>query len=108
MRGRTRNSARKSRGCTILRRRVSTYMRGNSSVDPKLAGGGVLTANGSHSIDLFRWLIGEPTRVQAMAATLGQDLPVEDVGLMHLSMDDRALGEFAVSFSTHFGTYALE
>src|SRR5262249_49907148 len=83
-------------------------MRGNSNVDPQLAGGGAMAGNGSHSIDLFRWLVGEPTRVQAMAGTLGQELAVEDIGLMQLSMGEKAFGELTAGFSMHFGPYRAE
>jgi len=83
-------------------------MRGNSNVDPKLVGGGSLAGNGSHSIDLCRLLVGEPTHAQAMGAAVAQDIAVEDVAIMQLSMDNKAFAEIASSYSLHFGAYDIE
>lgn len=73
-----------------------------SHVVPELAGGGAMTGNGVHSIDMFRYLVGEPTRVQAMGGAVLQDVPVEDLGVMHLSANDEAYGDITSSYSLHF------
>ncbi len=53
-------------------------MRGRWNSDPEVAGGGVLIDNGSHSVDIIRYLLGPITAVQAQAASPVQALAVED------------------------------
>jgi predicted dehydrogenase len=83
-------------------------VKGLSHVNPALAGGGAMMGNGVHSIDLFRHLVGEPTRVQATGAAVVQDVPVEDLALMHLSAGDRAFGDIVSSYSLHFCPASIE
>ena len=76
-------------------------LAGNHRADPALAGGGVLIDNGCHAIDLFRFLIGEPAAVQAVAGNVQQALAVEDFGMIHLTTAGRAFGQILSSYSLH-------
>ncbi len=74
-------------------------LEGNHRADPALSGGGPLIDHCSHSVDLFRFLVGEPTSVQAMGGNIMQDLAVEDFGMMHLDAGGKAFGEIIGSYS---------
>ncbi len=71
----------------------------NHRADPKLSGGGPLIDHCCHSVDLFRFLVGDPTYVQAIAGNIMQDLQIEDFGMFHLSVADRSFGEVTGSYS---------
>ncbi|MDD2707056.1 MAG: Gfo/Idh/MocA family oxidoreductase [Verrucomicrobiae bacterium] len=73
--------------------------KGNHRANPKLSGGGCLIDNGTHAVDIFRYLVGEPTAVQAMAADVMQHLPIEDFGMIQLSVKDKVFGEITTGFS---------
>ena len=74
-------------------------LKGNHRADPKLSGGGCLIDHCSHSLDLFRHLVGEPTHVQAWAGNVMQKAAIEDFGMIHLSVGERAFGEITGSYS---------
>jgi predicted dehydrogenase len=74
-------------------------LKGNHRVNTRLSGGGVIVDNGSHATDLYRFLVGEPARVQASAGTAMQKYPIEDFGLMLLDGPGRAHGEVTLSWS---------
>ncbi len=83
-------------------------LAGGHRADPAQSGGGVMIDNGAHAVDLFRFLAGEPTHVQAMIANVGQDVPVEDTMMMHLNAGGRCLGELASSMSFKVGASWVE
>lgn len=83
-------------------------LKGNHRANPKLSGGGCLVDNGSHAADLFRYLAGEPTQVQAFIGTVGQELEVEDVGVVQLNAGGRVFGQIANSFSLPVGSNVVE
>ena len=74
-------------------------LAGNHRINPKLSGGGCLIDNCSHSVDLFRFLVGDPTAVNAIASNIVQKLPIEDFGMIQLSKDDEIFGEITTSYS---------
>lgn len=74
-------------------------LKGNHRAKPELSGGGSIIDNCSHSVDLYRFLVGEPTEVQAFAGNILQKASVEDIGLLHLSNDGRVFGEITSSYS---------
>jgi len=74
-------------------------LRGNHRADPAVSGGGCLIDHCCHSMDLFRFLVGDPTEVQAVAANVSQKVPIEDFGMIHLSRRGRSFGEITASYS---------
>jgi predicted dehydrogenase len=60
--------------------------------------------NGSHSVDLFRFLVGDPTRVSCIMGNAVQEIPVEDLSVILLSSGDRAFGEITSSSATVVGS----
>ncbi len=76
--------------------RIDMSTRWNS--DPKIAGGGVLIDNGTHSVDITRYLLGPVTRVTAQAPTSLQNLEVEDSVSLFL-VCGRAVGSVNLTWS---------
>jgi predicted dehydrogenase len=68
--------------------------------DAQAAGGGAWIDEGSHAIDLLRWLVGDIERVSAFTTNLAKpQLDVEDVGVASLRFASGALGELTTSWS---------
>ena len=78
-------------------------IRLNHRSNRALAGGGTMIDNNSHSVDLFRFLVGDPTHVSAVIGNLVQKIPVEDFAMMHLEVRGRAFGEITSSMSFRVG-----
>lgn len=72
--------------------------------DPAVAGGGVLVDTCVHSVDLFRYLVGEVADVRAVtattASTLGPALQVEDTAALSLRSSSGELGVIEASWRT--------
>lgn len=83
-------------------------LAGNHRADPALSGGGALLDNGCHSIDLYRFLMGEPSDAQAITSHVLQDLPVEDFGMFHLTANGARLGQIISSYSLKGSASTLE
>ncbi len=62
--------------------RVPMDSRWNSERD--IAGGGVLIDNGSHAVDIARYLLGPVSEVRATTCTLAKKLKVEDDALLQI------------------------
>ncbi len=62
--------------------------------------GGAFMNQASHYVDLLDWLIGPVDRVQAMTATLGRNIEVEDTGVLNIRWRSGTLGSMAVSMLT--------
>ncbi len=58
----------------------------------KYDGGGALMNQGSHTIDLLQWMMGEVEAVFGDVATLVHDIEVEDIGIAALRFKSGALG----------------
>lgn len=63
--------------------------------------GGAFMNQASHYVDLIEWLIGPVDSVQAMTATLGHDIEVEDTGVLNIRWRSGALGSMSVSMLTY-------
>ncbi len=79
--------------------------------NPAIAGGGVLSDTSIHSIDTFRYLIGDPVRVHAFTGTrdteLGPRLDVEDTAAMILQTADGTIGVIESSWRTPAGEWSF-
>lgn len=71
-------------------------------------GGGVLINQAPHSIDLFTWLGGLPSRVTGYTATKGHVIEVEDVAAALLEYPNGAVGYIYCSTTEMPGTDILE
>ena len=83
-------------------------LRGNHRAEPALSGGGCMIDNGCHSVDLFRFLVGDPTSVYAHTGNVLQKLPVEDMNVMLLDVGGKAVGEITSSYSIKVGSNWVE
>ena len=76
---------------------------------PEVAGGGVMFDTCVHSVDLFRYFVGEPEQVQAIAAAtaseLGPALEVEDSAIITLRTARGVLGVIEASWRTPPGEW---
>ena len=77
--------------------RVSMRERWNS--DRKIAGGGVLIDNGSHSVDIARYLLGPIVCVHAQCSEGTQDLDVEETAQIVFQSVGGTLGVIHTSWS---------
>ena len=79
--------------------------------NPEIAGGGVLADTSIHSIDLFRYLVGDPVHIHALTSScesgLGPSLDVEDTGTIILKSGEGALGVLESSWRTPVGEWVV-
>jgi len=64
-----------------------------------LSGGGSIADNGTHSVDLFRFLVDEVSAVTAKVAQLKQKTEVEDFSLILLEGQNGTFGEIMSTYS---------
>jgi predicted dehydrogenase len=76
-----------------------TDMRGKWYAQPELSGGGVLIDNGSHSVDIARFLLGPVAHVQAQEGKSVQGLGVEDSVDLYFRTAADVLGTVHLSWS---------
>lgn len=74
-------------------------MQGRWNADPAIAGGGVLIDNGTHSVDIVRYLVGPITRVQAREGKRLAGLPVEDTVCLSFLTEGGVMGTIYLSWS---------
>lgn len=67
--------------------------------DKKIAGGGVLIDNGSHSVDIARYLLGPIREVQAQRGVPAQKLEVEDTVRLQFKTHKGVIGMVDLSWS---------
>jgi myo-inositol 2-dehydrogenase / D-chiro-inositol 1-dehydrogenase len=68
--------------------------------DPELGGGGAWIDEGSHAVDLLRWLVGDITEVGAVMANRAKPrLDGEDVAVVSVRFASGALGELVTCWS---------
>lgn len=67
----------------------------------EIGGGGVLIDNGTHSVDIARYLLGPIVKVQAEVGRRTQALAVEDTCRMYFRTDTRVMGAIDLSWSIH-------
>lgn len=84
--------------------RVDMRERWNSQ--RAIAGGGVLFDNGSHSVDIARYLLGPITLVQAQHGLQIQPLEVEDTTRLFIQTASGVMGTIDLSWSIHKDTDA--
>ena len=79
-----------------------------------VSGGGVLIDNGSHSVDIARYLLGPVAAVEAQAGVASQELSVEDTVHLHFRAQDGTIGSVDLSWSinnnaeTYINIYGTE
>jgi predicted dehydrogenase len=76
-------------------------MRGRWNSRKDFAGGGVLFDNGSHSVDLARYLLGPITAVQAQHGLQVQPIEVEDTSRMYFKTAGGVMGSIDLRWSIH-------
>jgi predicted dehydrogenase len=74
-------------------------MRDRWNSDPAIAGGGVIIDNGTHSVDVCRYVLGPINRVQAVEGRRWQELPVEDTATLLLGTESGATATIELSWS---------
>lgn len=76
-------------------------MRNRWNADRALAGGGVVIDNGSHSVDIARYLLAPIDQIQAEEGKRVQGLEVEDTARMYFRTESNVLGSIDLSWSYH-------
>ena len=78
---------------------VDMQMRWNSN--RSVSGGGVLIDNGSHAVDVIKYLVGPIKSVYAQAGKRTQKMEVEDTARLHFETEDRVVGMVDLSWSLY-------
>ena len=81
---------------------VNMKRRWNSN--PKISGGGVLIDNGSHAVDVIRYLVGPIKSVYAQVGRKTQKIPVEDTARLHFETKKKVIGMVDLSWSLYKNT----
>lgn len=81
----------------VFTSRVDMTRRWNAL--PRISGGGVVIDNGTHSVDIVRYLLGPIDAVLAVAGPRGQALAVEDSAMLHLRTRSGADARVELSWS---------
>lgn len=74
-----------------------------------ISGGGVLIDNGTHAVDVIRYLVGPIRRVSAMRGLAERSFGVEDTAIILAETDGHAIASIEVSWSIspHNESYAV-
>ncbi|MBI3252625.1 MAG: Gfo/Idh/MocA family oxidoreductase [Candidatus Omnitrophica bacterium] len=76
-------------------------MEGRWNSDARVAGGGVLIDNGSHAVDVIRYVVGPIRSVYAQAGKRTQNVRVEDTARLHFETDGGVIGMVDLSWSLY-------
>ncbi|NOZ27100.1 MAG: Gfo/Idh/MocA family oxidoreductase [Chloroflexi bacterium] len=76
-------------------------------VQPEVAGGGILIDTAVHSVDLFRFLVGEVESAWARLQTVLPELTVEDSAVLHVRSVDGVDGVIECSWVTPVSEAAI-
>ena len=76
--------------------------------DPAISGGGNLPDTSIHSIDLFRYLVGNPIKVAGAVATADSRYKVEDCCALMLQTRDGAIGMIEASWTSPGSANVIE
>ncbi len=76
-------------------------MQDRWSSNKAVSGGGVLIDNGSHAVDLARYLVGPIARVQAQHGKRIQKIEVEDTSMLFFESKNGVWGRVDLSWSIH-------
>lgn len=74
-------------------------MRNRWNADPEVSGGGVIIDNGTHSVDIARYLLGPIDSVFAVEATRRAELDVEDSARLLLRSVSGVIGAVTLSWA---------
>ncbi len=78
-------------------------MAGRWNADPAISGGGVLMDNGTHSVDIARFLLGPIEAIQAERHTRAQAIDVEDACSL-LFRSGEVVGQISLTWSAQLAT----
>lgn len=76
--------------------------------NPVLSGGGELIDQGSHLIDLSRWILGNFVEVDGCAHTYYWDMPVDDNGFLLLKTADKKIAFLHASCTEWKNLFSME
>ncbi len=76
--------------------------------DPDISGGGTILDTSIHSIDLFRYLVGNPTKVACAKTTADERYRVEDCSVILLQTLDGAIGTLEASWTSPGSVNVIE
>lgn len=76
--------------------------------NPEISGGGAIPDTSIHSIDLFRFLVGNPIRVAAATATADSRYKVEDTSVILVQTRDGAMGSIEASWTSPGSANVIE
>jgi predicted dehydrogenase len=81
---------------------VNMEKRWNSN--PAISGGGVLIDNGSHAVDIIRYLVGPIKNVYTQVGKKAQNTSVEDTTRLHFESERGVIGSVDLSWSLYQNT----
>ena len=86
--------------CTMHNQKSQEYYRDGWHGRWETEGGGTLTTQASHNLDLICWFLGEPCTVTAHTAALTHDIEVEDTAAITVKFKNGALASLVSTNSS--------